>query len=137
EILRLDGERTQGEWRWFKARSMQHLQDGGGSCFAEISMPIPRGRGNVDAGYVQRQHANADFIALAPSMARIIRGQQAQIEMLKRALVDCADELEAEISGRYGSSVHPAMALRYKRDMQFVEEARQLIDRIESGEWLE
>jgi hypothetical protein len=61
----------------------------------------------------------------------------AQIEMLKRALEDCADELAAEISSRYGSSVHPAMALRYKRDMQFVEEARQLIDRIESGEWLE
>jgi len=27
------------QWRWVKARTMRHLQDASGSCFAGVSMP--------------------------------------------------------------------------------------------------
>ena len=47
-------------------------------------------------------------------------------QRLRKALRECADELEAEIEDRYGHGIkeHPAMRRRYERDMETVRAAR-------------
>ena len=61
--------------------------------------------------------------------------ESVSISELAAALAELADDLEAEINGRYlDSNVHPALARRYDRDMQPVRNARALLARIEGCE---
>lgn len=55
---------------------------------------------------------------------------QEQIAALEIALKDCADDLEAEIEARYGSTKeHPAIRRKYERDIAPVRSARLLLRR--------
>lgn len=51
-----------------------------------------------------------------------------EIERLRVALRECADDLEAEINGRYRwPDVHPAQQPQYERDMVTVRQAREAL----------
>lgn len=57
---------------------------------------------------------------------------QLQICLLSKALKDCADDLEAEIEERYrDSKAHPPTRIKYRRDMDVVLTARNLLKEIE------
>ncbi len=56
--------------------------------------------------------------------------QELAIKRLRLALKDCADDLEAfvEREYRHDGKIHPANAIRYKRDIAPVEAARAALD---------
>jgi hypothetical protein len=66
---------------------------------------------------------NAELRALATAL-------QAENEKLRAALRECADDLEAELKARHGTSFpYLLMAQRFERDMEPVRVARRLADR--------
>lgn len=74
EVLRLDGERTQGDWRGgFNGTCYQVDSEMDAVCTTQFC-------------YAPESKQNAAFIALAPDMATLIRDQQKQIELLVEAL---------------------------------------------------
>ena len=53
---------------------------------------------------------------------------QAEIERLRAALKECADDLEAELNGRYANTLdYPSQRIKYDRDMTSVRAARTLL----------
>jgi hypothetical protein len=53
---------------------------------------------------------------------------RADNERLRAALKECADDLEAELNGRYEKTLdYPSQRARYDRDMVPVVEARKLL----------
>jgi hypothetical protein len=66
---------TPGEWKWVKVRTLQHLHDSSGSCFAQISMPI--------TSYDSYQ-ANARLIADAPVLLNEVKRLKEVNENIKR-----------------------------------------------------
>jgi hypothetical protein len=53
---------------------------------------------------------------------------QAENARLREALAECADDLAAELNGRYGSTLdHPSQKARWERDMAPVIAARRLL----------
>jgi hypothetical protein len=113
EVLRLNTKRTQGEW-----------------CFAYGSKSIPNSLvAAKNSPYWVAECSpsgvkDAQFISRAPDMARIIRDQQKQIEMLVEAL----DDLECEAS----AEIDPNTSLNIA-----INNARKTLTRIKSGEWME
>lgn len=63
-------QHTPGPWRWSKCRTLQHLHDDKGSCFAGVSMPQPNNRRGIwaEKKYSEQLEANACLIAAAPEL---------------------------------------------------------------------
>jgi len=55
---------------------------------------------------------------------------EAEVEQLRALIKDLADDLEAELRGRYEiqGEIHPAMVRRFERDMTNVYEARRALE---------
>lgn len=74
--IRLRAEKaTKGPWGWVKARTQRFLHDEDGSCFAQISMPIPNvikypemGNYDTDAEFIA--HARTDIPRLLEIIAQ-------------------------------------------------------------------
>lgn len=74
---------------------------------------------------------NDDLRALLEADRYTIDKLRARIAELTAALTQCADDLEAEIDGRYrilpGGTIHAATLADYDRDMATVREARWVL----------
>lgn len=109
EVLRLDKERTQGEWE-ISGLCTVYKNKYSITCGDKYIALVDEGHREYE------QDANAQFIALSSRMPDIIRDQQKQIGMLVEAvniLGDCHDR-----SGMF-------------------EYAQETLSRIKSGEWMD
>ena len=57
------------------------------------------------------------------------REARERVRVLEEALMDCAEDLEAELNARYGGpdDIHEALKRRYERDMEPVRRARTVL----------
>lgn len=62
--MNMQAQYTKGPWHWQRCRTMQHLQDADGNCFAQISMPCPHLYRETETR--EAYEANARLIAAAP-----------------------------------------------------------------------
>jgi hypothetical protein len=68
EIGSSQSKSTPGPWHWKKARTVQHLHNEAGNCFAQVSMPA------YPPGEAEDQYkADAALIAAAPEMIAALR----------------------------------------------------------------
>jgi len=58
---------TPGPWHWENARTLRHLSDANGSCFAGVNMPLKHGRGHLTLAD-SNLDADAALIASAPAL---------------------------------------------------------------------
>ena len=57
-----------------------------------------------------------------------IKAKDAEIERLRAALKECADDLEAELEAKFASiGQHPAILRKHERDMEPVKTARAVL----------
>jgi hypothetical protein len=62
-------------------------------------------------------------------LARMVPPTLTRLEEAEKVIQNLADELEAEVEGRYrATKSHPAMASRYERDMETVRVARKWLE---------
>lgn len=61
---------TEGPWHWIEARTQMHLNNRENSCFAQISMPIPKGK---ETEWTKRMRADANLIAQAPRLLAALK----------------------------------------------------------------
>jgi hypothetical protein len=121
EVKRLDKLRTPGEW---KGRSSDRHK-----IFAVT--PANDFRHEICA-YVKIQ--NRDFIALAPSMARLIRDFEARKEMLVEALVLAKEHVEHDVLCCIGNRPPKPCSCGVSGAIMNIEET---LARAASGEWME
>lgn len=70
----------------------------------------------------------AEWDAIRNSAAAEIERLTAEVERLRAALKDCADDLEASVNAEYaGTRDYPSQESRYQRDMRPVYAARHLL----------
>lgn len=77
-----------------------------------------------------------ETIRLMEEAATAITDLEALVGELEEALAECADELEAEVRGRWfmgGTEVHPALEHKFKRDMVPVLAARATLAKLEKA----
>lgn len=56
----------------------------------------------------------------------MFEAQSREVAALRRLLLECAEELEADVKERYGwPDVHPAQKRKFERDMELVNEAKK------------
>ena len=62
-------------------------------------------------------------------LAKQSQEQQAEIERLRAALKECADDLEASVNAEYhGTLDYPSQRRKWERDLQPVAAARKLLE---------
>lgn len=83
-------QHTPGPWHWSEARTQQHLNNDKESCFAQVSMPIPKG---TKSEWTETMKANAKLIAAAPDMLETLYDAAHQLDVL---LKNESCEIEAE-----------------------------------------
>lgn len=72
------GKFTPGPWHWNIARSLRHLQDSTGNCFAQVSMPAPLKKvHNDNFRQYEVYEANAKLIAAAPDLLEALKAAEA------------------------------------------------------------
>lgn len=87
---------TPAPWKWRKARTLLHLQDSEGSCFSQISMPLPERAMEGKELY----KANAAFIAACGSadFASLLRAFE-ELRRENTALKNKNAEIECPVCG--------------------------------------
>lgn len=78
---------------------------------------------------VERLLSPEVFIDTGGMNSPVAREAADEIERLRAALQDCADDLEAELRARYAGTqdIYPSERRRFDRDMEAVTAARQLL----------
>lgn len=114
-VLRLDAERTQGDWFNCKYRrsikSLNSMRGEDGRKDFNIAK-LPMRSSNYPVPH-EEWEANADFLAAAPDMIKLIRAQQERLERAREALGFYANKenhmpqcaFRTPISGNYGSNI--------------------------------
>lgn len=89
----------------------------------------------VDAEIERLTARNAEHEARYDALEAKEEFRRREVERLRAALKECADDLASELDGRYAGMLdHPAMKRRYDRDMESVISARFLLDGVDEQE---
>jgi hypothetical protein len=88
-----------------------------------------RTRYHGDGGYLDELLAEEVKRLRASNAAKDTRIIKLKLKMdaIVAKATECADDLEIEITQRYGPDVHPALRLKYERDISTVKEMRALL----------
>lgn len=88
-LIMKTAQHTPGPWHWEKARSLQHLQDSDGSCFAEISAPRIATHKSEDMTMLATRKADYDLIAAAPDLLEALKNLMIEANELFVASTQC------------------------------------------------
>lgn len=84
-----------------------------------------------EAGDFDREESGEYVEYAAEAAWQMFRARDVEVRKLRELLAQVTEELAEEVTGnyksRYGDPIHPAMELRYERDMGTVYEARAVL----------